>query len=270
MRISSSSSFILAATLAVSSSTPSLAAPAGETSEGGMSSSTSNHFIASRNGPIPRDTVDQDGVADVLHKVAAKDPGQENLRNMLDVTGILNGANGVAAPVPDGAPVEPVAGVIGGAVPVLIKGAMRRDKMGTDSSPSSAPTQAIDSPVTPGDSAGTPNNTPNIAAIPADVVGPAGGIPIAVPMAPIPAPIADKLHQPNPAGAVLPLNVEAVPVAGAAPAGPPAAVGGPPRPQTGSTAPPSPPSDASPGGVPPPLPQAAAGALPAPNPPTSA
>ncbi|KAF8079153.1 hypothetical protein FPV67DRAFT_1663805 [Lyophyllum atratum] len=69
MRMPSSSSFILVATLAASSSTPSLAAPAGEPSEGGMTTSSSNHLIASRNGPIPR-AADQDEVADAHHQQA--------------------------------------------------------------------------------------------------------------------------------------------------------------------------------------------------------
>ncbi|KAG6865107.1 hypothetical protein C0991_005068 [Blastosporella zonata] len=64
MRIPSSSSFVLAAALVASSSTPALAAPAPAPTEGGITTSTSNQHIASRNINIVHRAADQDGTQD--------------------------------------------------------------------------------------------------------------------------------------------------------------------------------------------------------------
>ncbi|GLB43567.1 hypothetical protein LshimejAT787_1400790 [Lyophyllum shimeji] len=318
MRIPSSSSFILAATLAVSSSSPSLAAPANDAPEGGMSSSTSNHFIASRTGPVPRGAFDQDEVADNLHKADAGDKNLEQrdlgvicatlnsipplgpcLNKLLhlceddsaesmqvksasspeseaeaikelkeivnDMTGGSKDTDGKAgtpgvdgpdaAPGPGEVPANPVTGVVGGAAPAPVKGAVRKDEIAADPSADDKPSQATDSldpSPTPTDAAGTPNNTPNL--LVRDVVpgAPAAPIPIAPPVAPIPAPVADKIQLPDSLASALPLKVVAVPVVGAAPAGPPAAGSAPtaPHPPVDGAAPPAPPSNASPHGPP--------------------
>ncbi|KAG6820669.1 hypothetical protein H0H93_013520 [Arthromyces matolae] len=64
MRIPSSSSFVLAAALVASSSTPSLAAPTPAASEGGISHSGSNQLIASRSGTIIPRADDQETALD--------------------------------------------------------------------------------------------------------------------------------------------------------------------------------------------------------------
>ncbi|KAG5654160.1 hypothetical protein H0H81_006872 [Sphagnurus paluster] len=300
MRIPSSSSFILAATLAVSSSTPSLAAPAGESSEGGMTSSSSNHHIASRTGPVTGRAEQQDEVADQSSSTnqeiegrdlldilcglpvvgGAVDPllvtlgahcggfGAESMQAAMAgsdfdaestekfasavgvVSSILASASGL--PVVGGVVGAPAA-VVTGVAPEPIKDAMRRDEeLVADPASSSAPTQtqtdSLYPSATPMELAGTPNNTPNIAAIPDaaggvfdKVPGPAPGIIV---------PIAGGL--PIPAIAI-PVDAAAVPAEdNTTPLVPPTSPDDAPVPPSGSPTPPSgtpsPPDDASPSG----------------------
>lgn len=103
MKISSSSSLILA-TLAISSSSSSLAAPTNDAPEVGMTSSSSNHHIASRHGPDVR-SVDKEEVAD--RSMEARGPLEDVGDLVHTIAGIIGGVP-VLGPILQ-APLEGVA-----------------------------------------------------------------------------------------------------------------------------------------------------------------
>ncbi|PBL00210.1 hypothetical protein ARMGADRAFT_1072586 [Armillaria gallica] len=91
MKISASSSLIFA-TLAISSSSTSLAAPAGETSQAtGMSTSSSNHHVASRRGSFNMARSDAEGATTVVQKRQVVNKVLCSVESALPVVGSLLG-----------------------------------------------------------------------------------------------------------------------------------------------------------------------------------
>ncbi|KAG6911277.1 hypothetical protein DXG01_002116 [Tephrocybe rancida] len=208
MRIPSSSSFVLAAALVASSSTPSLAAPTAAPSEAGMSTSNSNHLIASRSGNnIIHRAADQDG--------AAEDPASNDDKVVFVCQPVHDGDEDNKAPK----------------APRALGGHMRRDEPATAADPSAAkPTQS------PTDSLAPPSAAPTNPATPANTPNPmnAAGVEQAGPVLTIVNGAVEVVHQAT--GGVIPGSVGAQ---AAMPDNPPAGAPAPLKPPVGGAPNPS-------------------------------